>query len=62
MDEVIALETEIQNALIAGTVSAATLPWAHDVLCNSQPPGTRLDRLRTVAQAITQEATCQQST
>lgn len=25
------------------------LPWAHDVLCNAQPLGTRLDRLRTIA-------------
>jgi len=56
IDEVIQLEKQLRAALVAGTVPDRVLPWAHDVLCNSQPPGTRLDRLRTIAQAITQGA------
>jgi hypothetical protein len=58
MQEVIALEALIMKALPAADHAADTDPnmsvvvrFAHDVLCNgwSEPQGTRLDRLRTIA-------------
>lgn len=52
MDEVIALEKEIRAAIEAGKVPADALPWALDVMFRPQMPGTRLTRLRTVAESI----------
>ena len=56
MNEVIALETEIMNALPRADAAEPGALWvrmAHDVLCNGwTEPGSRLDRLRTVAEAL----------
>lgn len=53
MDEVVELENRISEALINDRVPDKTLPWAHEVLCNSHTgPDTRLARLRTIVAEI----------
>lgn len=56
MDEVITLENQIRDALVAGTVPDTVLAWANDILCNGwTEPGSRLERLRTIVASITEE-------
>lgn len=60
MGEVAALEKEIMAALPRADAAAEhdpsirpTLAFAHDILCNGwTEPGSRLDRLRTIAAAM----------
>jgi hypothetical protein len=75
MDEIIALENQIRDALPRADTAAAMfddnhhvhamIRFAHDILCNGwTEPGSRLDRLRTIAAALknfTEEKTCEQS-
>lgn len=48
-----ALEKQIKTALRSGTIPEDILPWALDIMrFGWTEPGTRLDRLRTIADAI----------
>lgn len=51
MNEIIALENEIREALPTAT-GPAVAP-AHDILCNAwRGPGERIERLRAIAKAL----------
>lgn len=60
MDEIIALEATIAGALPSASAAAEhdarlrpLIAFAHDILCNGwTEPGSRLDRLRTLAGEI----------
>lgn len=54
MQEVIALEEDIRQALIDDRVPDSVLPWAHDILCNgwAETDCTRLSRLQTIVATI----------
>lgn len=55
MDEVIRLEDYISSALVAGEIPATIVPRAQEILANAwYGPGTRLNRLREIADFIKQ--------